>query len=256
MSISGLRRAVGGPVAILCVAAGCFRQEPTGCEAWELALEARESAVRAVAVLEYEAEQLEDWISADSTAEALTEVAWQLVPRADSGAEGAWREALAALEAVDETTAESYAIADSVASRYPDGLSTMALQAVQEVATAAAAAFEAVAAGCPRGPRRAAPPDQEASAESVLDGCVARAWVRAAETESALAGEALWRAYELSDLADSALLAAQDFALVGAWEAAVDLRGSTFGAVIEAGIATRRAGDLLDELARYGCPVN
>jgi len=277
MSISGLCRAMGGSAAILSVATGCYRQEPTGCDAWELALAARESAEAAVAVLEYEAEQLEDWISADSAAGALTELAWGVVPRADSATASAWDEALAALEAVDSSAAESFRAADSVASRYPDGLSTTALEAVQEAAEAAAVAFEAVAIGCPQGPPRATEPGRETvanlearlryavasaarprpdtAADSAVDGCVARAWAQAVETESALAGEALWRAYDLSALADSALLAAEDSALVGAWAAAVDLRGSTFRAAIEAGVATRSAGELLDELARYGCPV-
>ena len=255
MSMIGLCRAMGRSAAILAVTAGCSRQEPTGCDAWELALAARESAEAAVAVLEYEAEQLEDWISADSTAGALTEVAWEVVPRADSAAASAWDETLAALEAVDDAAAESFRVADSVASRYPDGLSTTALGAVQEAAEAAAVAFEAVAVGCPRGPGRATPPLRETLADSVLDGCVARAWAQAVETESALANEALWRAYGLSALADSTLLATRDTSLVQAWAAGVDLRGATFRAAIEAGVASRKARDLVDELARYGCPL-
>ena len=280
MSISGLCRALGGSGAILCVAAGCSHQEPTGCDAWELALEARAAAEGAMAVLEYEAEQLEDWIAADSTAEALAEVAWELVPRADSTAASAWNEALAALEAVDGAGTESFTAADSIASRYPDGLSTTALEAVQEAAEAAATAFEAVGAGCPQGPPRPTQPSRETVADlearfryavasaarpaqprpetvvdSVPDGCTAWAWAVAAEAESALAGEALMRAYRLSALADSILLDAQDTALVGAWAAGADLRGVTLRAAIEAGVATRKAGGLANELAGFGCPV-
>lgn len=277
MSISGLCRAMGGSAAILSVATGCHRQEPTGCDAWELALAARESAEAAVAALEYEAEQLEDWISADSTAGALTELAWDVVPRADSATASAWDEALAALEAVDSAAAESFRAADSVASRYPDGLSTTALEAVQEAAEAAAAAFEAVAVGCPQGPPRATEPGRETVADlearlryavasaarprpdtvadSAVDGCVAWVWAVASQAESAIADEALMRAHRLSVLADSVLLVTQDTALVSAWAAGVDLRGATLRAAIEAGLATRKAGDLVDELAGFGCPL-
>lgn len=257
MPISGLNRAMVGSAAILGFAVGCFdtNQEQSGCEAWELALEARESAERAMAVLEYEAEQLEDWISADSTVEAWAEVAWDLVPTADSATALAWDEAHAALEAVDSTAVASLAAAESVASRYPDGLSTTALEAVVEAANAAAAAFEAVGRGCPRGPPRVAPLRVETVVDSVPSGCTVRAWAVAAEAESAVATEALWRAHRFSVLADSVLLDAQDTALLGAWEAGLDLPGSVFRAAIEAGVATRKAGDLVSELSRLRCPV-
>ena len=255
MSISGLSRGMVGSVVLLGVAAGCVNQEPTDCDAWELALEAREAAEQAMAVLEYEAEQLDDWISADSTAAAWTEAAWDLVPKADSAAASAWNEALAALEAVDSAAPESLTAAEDLASRYPDGLSTTALEAVQEATTAAAAAFEAVGTRCPRGPPRAAPLRLETVADSVPDGCAVRAWAVAAEAESAVAAEALWRAHRLSVLADSVLLDARDTALLGAWEEGVDLPGSVFRAAIEAGVATRKAGDLVNELSRFRCPV-
>ena len=257
MPINGLNRAMVVSAAILRVATGCLNshQEQPGCEAWELALEARDATERAMALLEYEAEQLEDWISADSTAAAWTEAAWDLVPEADSAAASVWNEALAALEAVDSTAPESLAAAESVASRYPDGLSTTALEAVQEAANAAAVAFEAVGAGCPRGPPRAAPLHFNTVADSVPGGCAVRAWAVAAEAESAVAVEAMWRAHRLAVLADSVLLDAQDTALVGAWEAGVDLPGAVFRAGIEAGVATRKAGDLVNELSRFRCPV-
>ncbi len=255
MSISGLSRGMVGSVAILGVTAGCSKQEPTDCDAWELALEAREAAEQAMAVLEYEAEQLDDWISADSTAAAWSEAAWDLVPEADSAAASAWNEALAALEAVDSAAPGTLTAAEALASRYPDGLSTTALEAVHEAATAAAAAFEAVGAQCPRGPPRAAPLRLDTVADSAPDGCAVRAWAVAAEAEGAVAVEALWRAHWLSVLADSLLLDAQDTALLGAWGAGVDLRGSAFRAAIEAGVATQKARDLVGELARFRCPV-
>ena len=282
MPISGLNRAIVVSAVILGVATGCLNsnQEQPGCDAWELALEARESAEGAMAVLEYEAEQIQDWISADSTVEALADVAWELVPRADSAAASAWDEARATLEAVDSAAAASLTAADSVAGRYPDGVSTTAVEAVQEVANATAAVFEAVGAGCPQGPPRAtepkretvadledrllyalasaahaAQPRPEAVADSALDGCVAWAWAVTAQAESALADEALMRAHRLSALVDSVLLVTQDTALVSAWAAGLDLRGATLRAAIEAGVATRKAGDLIDELAGFGCPV-
>ena len=279
MPISGLNRAMVVSAVILGVATGCVNsnREQPGCDAWELALEARESAEGAMAVLEYEAEQLEDWISADSTVEALADLAWELVPRADSAAASAWDEARAALEAVDSTAAESLTAADSVAGRYPDGVSKTAVEAVQEVANAAAAVFEAVGAGCPQGPPRAtepkretvadlearllyalasaAQPRPEAVADSAPDGCVAWAWAVTAQAESALADEALMRARRLSVLVDSVLLATQDTALASAWAAGLDLRGATLRAAIEAGVATRKAEDLVDELVGFGCPV-
>lgn len=255
MSIRTFGRLVGGSAAVLVGIAGCFNEEPTDCDAWEIALEAREAAERAMAVVEYESEQLELWISADSTVEAWAEVAWDLVPTADSAAALAWDEGRAALEAVDSTAVASLASAESVANQYPDGLSTTALEAVEEAADAAAAAFEAVGAGCPRGPPRAAPLRLEIVADSVPSGCTVRAWVVAVEAESAVAAEALWRAHTLSVLADSVLLDAQDTALLGAWEAGIALPGSVFRAAIEAGVATRRAGSLVNELSRFRCPV-
>lgn len=251
-SIGRLSRVLVMLAAVQVVSTACSSDVLNDCEAWQLALDAREATEAAVAVLGYEVEQWEAWMSAASTANALIEDAWELAPDAESTASAAWDTALAALEAVDSTAPASLAAAESISIRYP---STSALEVVQEAARASAAAFTGVAVGCPRGPPRAALSTLMTESGSGRAGCEVWAWAVAAEAEATAAYEAMWRARELAALADSVPLTvdAEDTVVLAAREAAGDLAVSTLVAAIEAGVAARKARDLVTHLAASGC---
>ena len=186
-SIKRLSRALVELVAFLVVSTGCSNEVLNECEAaWQLALDAREATETAVSVLEYEFESWEAWLSADSTANALIEDAWELAPDAEGTASAAWDTALAALEAVDSTAPASLTAFHSGSFRYPS--TEIALEAVQEAARASAAAFVGVVAvGCPRGPLRAALSALMTESGSSIEGCEVWAWAVAAEAEATAA---------------------------------------------------------------------
>ena len=205
-----------------------------------------------MSVLEYEFESWEAWLSADSTANALIEDAWELAPDAEGTASAAWDTALAALEAVDSTAPASLTAFHSGSFRYPS--TEIALEAVQEAARASAAAFVGVVAvGCPRGPLRAALSALMTESGSSIEGCEVWAWAVAAEAEATAAYEAMWRAGELAALADSMVAMVDAGDAWAARAAAGDLTISTFVAAIEAGVATRSARDLVTQLSLSGC---
>ena len=250
-SIKRLSRALVELVAFLVVSTGCSNEVLNECEAWQLALDAREATEIAVTVLEYEVEKWEAWMSAYSTANALIEDAWELAPDAEGTASAAWDTALAALEAVDSTAPASLAAIDSGSFSFPS--TEIALEVVQEAARASAAAFVGVAVGCPRGPPRAALSALMTESGSSNEGCEVWAWAVAAEAEATAAYEAMWRAGELAALADSMVAMVDAGDAWAARAAAGDLTISTFVAAIEAGVATRSARDLVTQLSLSGC---